>query len=299
MSFELRPPTLEDVPALAELQASVHGGMSETQLRDRFLSPRSNTEQDWRLAVGRQGEVIGSAAVWHPAPDAERVFVSAITHPRAAVVYERLLDWGEERARRLTEGRSGRTHTSADSENDLLGGILRERGYDLVRHFFTMEIDLEHEPERPIWPEGISVRTFRLGEERAVYDLDMEAFQDHWDFFPVPFEEWRDYFLGGSRFEPGLWFLGEDGDEIAASALCAWESRPGIGRVNVLAVRRPWRRQGLGTALLLHAFREFRRRGRERVDLNVDAENLTGAVRLYERAGMRVAHRDDSYRKEL
>ena len=135
--------------------------------------------------------------------------------------------------------------------------MLRERGYELVRHFFTMEIDLGEEAEQPSWPDGISVRTFRPGEERTVYDVDMEAFQDHWDFFPVPFQEWRDYFLGSETFDPELWFIAEHGDEIAGTALGSSARGPETGWVNVLAVRRPWRRRGLGRALLLHSFQDF------------------------------------------
>lgn len=299
MSSELRPPTLDDIPAMAALNTSIYDGMSELQIRDRFSSPHSNAQENWRVAVGDEGRIIGSAAVWHPEPSAERVFLFTIAGDRDRAVYEQLLDWGEERARLLTEGRAGRTHTSADAENEVLAGILRDRGYELVRHFFTMEIDLQDEPAEPNWPDGIAVRAFEPGEERAVYEVDMEAFQDHWDFFPVPFEEWRDYFLGSSDFDPAMWFMATDGDEIAGTALCNAERRPGVGWVNVLAVRRPWRRRGLGRALLLHAFHELRGRGRERAALNVDGENLTGAVRLYETAGMHVAHRDDSYRKPL
>ena len=284
---------------MAELAESIHDGMNETQLRDRFTSPLTKPEENWRVALNAGGRLVGSAAVWHPEPDAERVFVFMIAYPREPATYEHLLDWGEERARILTADRAGRTHTSADSENDVLAAILRARGYELVRHFFTMEIDLDEEPAQPVWPEGISVRVFRPGEERAVYDTDMEAFQDHWDFFRIPFDRWRDYHLGRSDFDPSLWFLAMEGDEIAGTALCSSEARPGIGRVGILAVRRPWRRRGLGRALLLHAFRELRNHGRAKADLNVDGENLTGAVRLYERAGMHVAHRDDSYRKEL
>jgi mycothiol synthase len=67
----------------------------------------------------------------------------------------------------------------------------------------------------------------------------------------------------------------------------------------VLGVRRAWRRQGLGLALLRHAFLAFRARGMTRAALDVDAANLTGAVRLYERAGMHVAKRSDTYEKAL
>ena len=160
-----------------------------------------------------------------------------------------------------------------------------------------MEIDLGTEPAEPVWPVGITARTFRAGEERAVYDVDMEAFQDHWDFFSVPFEDWRDYHLGRSDFDPELWFLAMDGEEIAGTALCSGEVRPDTGRVNVLGVRRPWRRAGWAGAPPSRLPRASPPR-RSKADLNVDGENLTGAVRLYERVGMHVAQRDDSYRKD-
>jgi mycothiol synthase len=64
-------------------------------------------------------------------------------------------------------------------------------------------------------------------------------------------------------------------------------------------VRRPWRRAGLGLALLRHSFGEFYRRGTYKVVLGVDSQNLTGATRLYERAGMYIELQYDAYEKEL
>ncbi len=74
-----------------------------------------------------------------------------------------------------------------------------------------------------------------------------------------------------------------------------------MGWVGSLSVRRPWRRRGLGLALLLHSFHALQERGKARVGLGVDAQNLTGATRLYEKAGM---HSDPRrqwsvYEKEL
>ena len=48
--------------------------------------------------------------------------------------------------------------------------------------------------------------------------------------------------------------------------------------VNQLCVRRPWRRRGLGLAMLHHCFGEFYRRGKQRVGLGVDATSLTNAT---------------------
>jgi mycothiol synthase len=302
-TIALRPPTLGDLGDLvaffAEMQeAHGAGAATEGNLRDQLTTKRAKVEDNYRLAVA-DGKIVGWASIWHPEPGSERVFLEVKLHPRDPVVSERLLDWGEERARSLTAGKTGRLQAGALSEDEMLLQQLRDRGYELVRHFFTMEADLADEPAEPVWPAGITVRTFRSGDERRVYEADAEAFRDHWDSFDIPFEEFQEYFFESSEFDPELWFLAEDGEELAGFSLCWNERKPGVGHVNVLAVRRPWRRKGLATALLLHSFRELRRRGRAKVDLGVDSENLTGAVHLYERAGMRVALRFDSFHKEL
>ncbi len=72
-----------------------------------------------------------------------------------------------------------------------------------------------------------------------------------------------------------------------------------MGWVATLGVRRNWRRQGIALALLHHSFGEFYRRGVRKVGLGVDAGSLTGATRLYEKAGMHVASQFDKYEKEI
>ena len=162
-----------------------------------------------------------------------------------------------------------------------------------------MEAELAAEPPLPVWPEGINVRTYAPGDARAVYDANLDAFADHWDFVPLSYETWTELFLRSSDFDPTLWFIAEEQGAIAGCSLCTFERQPGTGHVNILGVRPQWRRRGLGLALLLHSLRELRARGRAKADLGVDAENTTGAVRLYERAGMHVARRMDSYEKAL
>jgi len=72
-----------------------------------------------------------------------------------------------------------------------------------------------------------------------------------------------------------------------------------MGWIATIGVRRPWRKQGLGLALLLHSFGEFYKRGKTTIGLGVDASNPTGATRLYQKAGMRVASEFVTYEKEL
>ena len=165
----------------------------------------------------------------------------------------------------------------------------RSRGYTPSRTFWRMSIDLgEEAPDPPRWPEGIFVRTFEPDRDaRATWQAVGEAFADHWGHTPVGFEEWSKRF-GGELFDPSLWFLAidRDSDEIAGMALCS--RYLDLGWVGSLGVRRPWRGRGLGEALLRQAFGAFHADGRRAVALGVDAESLTGATRLYERAGMHV-----------
>ena len=166
-----------------------------------------------------------------------------------------------------------------------------------------MEIDLPDDPEPPDWPEGVSVRTFDPGrDEQAVYECQQETFADHWDFHRIPIERWREFSIHASSLRPRL-SGGSPRATASSPRIClnSWHfsGEPGFGWIGALGVRRPWRRHGLGLALLRHSFADFRGRGAARVGLGVDAENLTGAVRLYERAGMRPVRRNDTFERTL
>jgi mycothiol synthase len=179
--------------------------------------------------------------------------------------------------------------------------LVEQRGYEPFRHSFRMQIEFDGELPEPVWPEGVVVRCFVPGQDDvAVYEAQDAAFVDHFEHSRSPYENWRGRAFGES-FDPSLWFLAVDGDEIAGVSLCRAESGAGgeLGWVNTLGVRPPWRRRGLGRALLLRSFAELRARGKRGVGLGVDALNPTGAVRLYEGAGMHVARRYDQYEKTL
>ncbi len=219
-----------------------------------------------------------------------------------------LADWAEAQARRVV------LDAPADAQTVLhwpawvgetgLVELLRARGFTCVRHFWRMDVDLAAEPAAPEWPPGIAVRTFRRGEdERATYDAVRESFADHWGDDHLSFAQWQHERIAGagSRFDPDVWFLATDGDEIAGVALCTPEAghAPELGYVSTLGVRPAWRRRGLARALLLHVFASFRARGRSGVSLHVDAANPTGALALYEGVGMTPLPRFEIWEKPL
>lgn len=213
----------------------------------------------------------------------------------------RLLGLAERRAAQLAVER-GYTDPRLDvfcaSGNRAKRDLLRRHGYTLVRTVYRMTVDLSGDGAFAPVPEGLEIRAFRLeADERPLYELMNEAFVDHFRQSEEPFDAWRVRLLGHPDFDPGLWWIAWDGDR-PAGALIAYDHGD-LGWVKGIGVRRPWRRRGLGTALLAHSLAAFRERGQLRVDLGVDAEGATMPLLLYERAGMQATSAYELYARSL
>jgi mycothiol synthase len=216
-------------------------------------------------------------------------------HPQARGrgIGSHLLDLAESWARER-----GLARLHAHVVNDDGRRLVEERGHQLVRYFWRMEIDLAKEPAEPEAPAGFELRAYRPGEDdERLHAMHQEAFAEHWEFTPQPLQKWLKWRIERSDYSPELWRLALDGEEVAGAALCFGERH--LGWVLDLAVGSPWRKRGLGLALLRSGFGALWRRGHTHVGLEVDSENETGATRLYERAGMHVTRRYATYEKRL
>jgi mycothiol synthase len=303
--MRLRAPTLADADAIAatfnDVSLALYGSteVSADEVRLWLEAPDFDLERDAVVAEAEDGAVVGYGDLSDPSRVGRLIWIDAQVRPGRSEVATALLDELEPRAEeRLAP--DGRLKAYLAERNTELAAVVEARGYRVVRHSFRMEADLSSEPREPDWPEGISVREFRAGEDdERVYELQEETFADQVDHEPLDYEEWRHWSFR-EPFDPDLWFLAEAGDELAG-ILLARSERGGdetLGWVSVLGVRRPWRRRGLGRALLLHSFRALRAKGKPRAGLGVDGSNPTGAVQLYESAGMRVSRRFDHWEKE-
>lgn len=188
---------------------------------------------------------------------------------------------------RLCEGGAARIHQIALAADEQAPELMTAHGYREVRRFWEMAVEFDEPPPPPSLPAGMRIETFSEAEARQFHDALDEAFQDHWEHHSRPFEEWWAEKQAAPDYDPSLWFVVRDGEELAA-VVRNDPHRNGGGWIGALGVRPAWRGRGLGKALLLHSFREFHRRGVRRVSLGVDAANPTGATRLYESVGMSV-----------
>jgi GNAT superfamily N-acetyltransferase len=222
-----------------------------------------------------------------------------------------LLGWGEDRARQAIEhcpeGARVSMYAQTSQSHQPTIAVLQKAGLNPVRYSWYMSRDLAQSVPEPQWPFGFHLTTYKEDSDlETILKAVDEVFQDHWGHIDHTgdqerFERFKHAIESDEEFDPSIWFLAMDGDQIAGVALCDPRVGPDreTGHVNILGVRRPWRKRGLGLALLHHAFGEFKRRGYQRVTLGVDTENLSGATRLYKKAGMRVAGELAVYEKEL
>lgn len=296
---------MDDAPAVAEVVAAtelVDTGEADITTEEIVSQWQAmNHAEESVVVTSPEGRIVAAADILNRAYVSVSVY--GFVHPdyQGLGIGQALIYWGETWARDRMDRAPQDARVSVQhfrhSSNKPFRQLLERSGYPPVRSTFTMEIDLAEPPPAPDWPAGITVRTFGPGQdERALHDAHEDAFRDVWGRPQNTLEQ----FVARSRvdaFDPDLWFIAEDQGEIAGMCLSIVYSRQAI--IDTVGVRRGWRNQGLGLALLRHAFGVYHQRGIPGAWLSVDAESLTGAPRLYERAGMHVANTYVLHQKEL
>ena len=293
--MNVRPMTDADFPAVAELLAvdeeHLLGRPSRVTAIDvkEYLSRTTLETESWLYED--DGTVCAAGWCNFRFGGGEVGFAAGIVRPgwKGRGIGGELVDRSEAHA--SAEGLS-RLQQFAVGPDEAAARLFRSRGYAEVRRFYEMAIELTEPPPAP----GVAVESFDPAEARAFHAALEEAFQDHWEHHPTPFDDWWARHSANPNGDLSLWFLIRDGDEIAA-AVRNDPNRNGGGYVASIGVRRPWRGRGYAKALLQHTFREFYAREMPRVTLGVDAQNPTGATQLYERVGMHVEQENVLFEK--
>lgn len=290
-------------------------GMPKFTLDDVYnaiTAPGFDMKTSSRVVMAPDGRIAGCILVIDYFSPPVHPIVQGCVHPdfERKGVGMHLLKWAEKRARqaidRVPEGARVSMNLTALNTHKPTLQLFKKMKLKVVRHSFIMVAKLEEERNAAELPEGIVIRTYQeVPDLEAIYRAADEAFHDHWGYVPGNEEEgiqqWQHQNENNNDFDPSLWFLVMDGNEIAGFALCSPSTGTDqeMGFITLFGVRRPWRRRGLALALLIHVFDEFQDRGRKWVGLGVDADSLTGAFRVYEQAGMKVVRDIVTYEKEL
>ncbi len=198
-------------------------------------------------------------------------------------------------------GGAGSTHRWGVIAPDVAAHrLLEARGFVQERHSWDMEIRLGGDEKEPASPDGVTIRPFDPENDVVpAHAAISESFAAHYAHVPWSLEDWVALRIDRAAFDPELWRLAVSNVDGAVVGALVGVVADGKGLVETLGVVPAWRGRGIGLALLQSSFAEFARRDIETVALNVDAQNATGAVALYERAGMRVKREYDTFAKHI
>jgi mycothiol synthase len=309
-----------DVRALAALQGAVEIAdatyeiLGEVALANELANLADFEPSRDLLLAEVDGRLVAASRQVRMIRDDEREFsTSGWVHPdwRRRGLGRAMLRFAEAqlRDRAAAEEAAGETraaHLGSWSFDQAVGAValLESEGYRPVRWFFEMVRPLDEAmPDRRL-PDGIELRPVTDDLARAVLAADAEAFQDHWGAHETTEEDVR-RMLGDPDNDLSLWIAAWAGDDVVGSVINRIyptdNAASGIRRgwLDRVSVRRPWRRIGVASALIVASLRELRERDVEIAALGVDSDNPTGALGVYERLGFRPDKRSAAYRKPL
>jgi len=280
-------------------------------LRVEFDHPHAHKDRNIRLWDDEAGQLVGLGQLWiepDPAVVDAGLYFRVRPDSRAGGLEEAIFAWAEERA--VTEGQLQGVPVelrSGTRDHDAYGlRVLEQQGMVVVRYFFTMQRPLAGPLPDPQFPPGYTLRPNAGGAEldRWVAAFN-QSFIDHWNHHDITVEDHR-HWLTDPDYDAqrDLVAIAPDGT-LAAFCFCgvnsAYNTRNHTrqGSIHMLGTRRGYRQMGLGRAMLLAGLQRLQHEGLDTAKLGVDAENPTGALRLYESVGFTQAHTWISYRKTL
>ena len=300
--YRFRAPTWDDVDAVAallvddQLVDGVEPTLDKSFLRPVWSRPDFDLGADAWVVTDEAGTIVAYGQARLDEPDL--VGSWGVVHPeqRGRGIGTALFDRIEARAAELLAGvDSPRFRHALNARDAAAAAMAGARGLRPYRHSWHMQIDLDGPIEPTTGPPGITISGIEPPEDLlAVHAILESAFAEDPADHPEPFDRWLHELVTSPSYDPSLWLLARDRD-VPVGVLTA-SARDG-GWVDNLAVLSSHRGRGLGHALLGRSFATFAERGMRRVTLNVDAQNVTGATAVYERAGMRVVNAWDLWER--
>jgi mycothiol synthase len=316
-NFTTRPLTLEDaqifVDTLKVISADTGTNRSYQPdfIQAQWQEPNFDITKSSNGIFTDDGQLAGYVVIWDTKEQPVRPWIEWGVHPDF-LDYDlstQLLQWADKTSQRIIDrcppDARLSLHSSIVKGYTPMEKALAQAGYIAIRSEYEMRIDMEIQPTAPNPPDGFTVRTYNDDEDlHALVHAFRDSFSDHFGHVEQPLEkhleEFRHWFAT-DEIDPTLIFLAidEKSDEVAGYVLGmkGGNGDSSAGYIDLVGVRRAYRRRGLAQTLLQHSFNEFWNRDQKSVTLEVDGSSLTNAVTLYERVGMVIKFQYVRYEK--
>jgi len=292
----MRAPVADDAPAV--LGVIVARDLADIGGADYALEDLLGEWRGGGLELGADtivaeagAEIVGYAAVHERAT----VAVVAPEHEDRGIG-ALLLAWAE---RRESERGRKRHRQWVAAGNTRAQALLRGAGYLRVRSAWRMVRALDQGVHAGAAEAGFKLRPLDVERDGpTLHALDDASFAATADYEPETLETFRAQHLAAHDLDPRLSRVAEREGRVAGFLLAMRREGTAVGYVDILAVHPDHQRHGLGTALLLDAFRRFAAAGLREAQLSVASDNPR-ALALYERMGMTARFQRDNYERPV
>lgn len=315
--FSTRPVRRDDASAVNDILAAAEAvdhteeHYSVEDVIEELDNPMIDLENDW-LVVERDGQIVGQSRLTPRAPDDGKVSlgIDGVVHPDhrrigiGSLVVPLVVARAHEYAR--DRGLVPVVTGSAPSTNTDLESVFRRNGLMPERWSFVMEANLHAEGvgrESPAVPEGYTLSSWEGVDPEEMRAAHNVAFVGHYGFTPWGVEMWRQWVSGSRNLRPEISLVLREGSGAVAAYIQTSEFDAVLeatGRKDAFVAKvgtvPAHRRRGLASLLLRIALHRYRQAGFDQSLLDVDSENPTGALAIYERAGFRTTMRWTNYR---
>jgi len=300
-TYEVHQASLADLDDLYEMMVhralDIVGHVNITRVdATSWLTPMFPEEPQWLFAVRERGTGnLATIAMAERENGADRIVAAVRSDTRiqpgdaaelAAAIWPQLIAWC--RAVNKPDGDGNVVlHSGALAPDAALIASLAAAGFSHERTFWSMAGAVVDQPDPPVPVPGVRIE--HADDYRVVHAILQEAFAGSWGFEQTPYDQW----LTGARSMPGcdpdLWRVATVAGVPTATMIMTRESDD-LGELYVqeLATLAEFRRRGLASALLAHAFDGARAGGLATVSLHVDTANADNAPAVYRRAGLEV-----------
>ena len=326
MDLQWRALTRADAAAMAALNAAVHAAQPAGELRAADEMDRS-FDDEWRVTVPPRfgafadGRLIAFGVLFARVaanPD-HRMLLWGMVHPAfhrrgiGTELVRRALAAAPDLHARSFPGTEGLVVLELA---DLQGTaeLARACGFEAGTRSFDMARPLPKDPaEFDPWiaapGSDFVVSRFAAQHVEELRQVHNDSFVPyHPGSAPVPAEAW-DRRFSDPTFRPDLSFLmlaagtGEiSGYLLSSSVTEHTDQTDPVGplqvRLATITTHHAYRRRGIATALIGAALSEAVAQGFETASLDVDTDNPSGALRVYERAGFTVTHSTTTYTRK-
>ncbi len=297
--FEVGEANLSDAPLLAEIM----------ELSDKFFNPEAlpvGVIEAEEILTGYVDSIVArkiihasnqnvlSFVTVHPDPSRKRIYAdswhSQLNDSALQIALENF-------SVQLTVELAQSLHPDFDlwvGANALDQGYisqLRAHGFELLRTYWGLRGPINSQ-QYPHLENHLEMRVVKNEEDMKMWwQVHQDSFSNHFGFTPRAFEEWKSMMDKAVGIDLNARWILMDHDEPVGFIECTDIKKDlNSGFIDGIGVIHRAQGRGYGELMLRWAFAYYAALGRQFVELNADAGNESGALRLYEKVGMKPKH---------